>query len=152
MSLLNSDSSLCNDTNLDQRSVLFISELINAVLPSWVIFQTFLNFLYLNLVDICLSWMILLNFVLIEGNFNFFDFQYLGLNMISSASDFTLEFAWLNQTLNNGGEIMSSTLFWERQLWIDENSRTWPGNGENERNIIDITTIQEAIDYINANT
>ena len=41
---------------------------------------------------------------------------------------------------------MSSTLFWERQLWIDENFITWPGNGENERNIIDITTIQE--DYI----
>ena len=66
--------------------------------------------------------------------------------MISAASDFTLEFAWLNQTLDNTGEIMSATWFWECQLWIDENSGTWPGNGENERNIIDITTMQE--DYI----
>ena len=41
----------------------------------------------------------------------FFYFQYFGLNMISSASDFTLEFAWLNRTLNNTVANTSATWF-----------------------------------------
>ena len=66
------------------------------------------NVLYLDVVYIYFVHTILFHFAL---NNVFFYFQYFGLNMISSASDFTLEFAWLNRTLNNTVANTSATWF-----------------------------------------
>ena len=66
------------------------------------------NVLYLDVVYIYFVHTILFYFAL---NNVFFYFQYFGLNMISSASDFTLEFAWLNRTLNNTVSNTSATWF-----------------------------------------